>query len=144
MQQAAALTLIIKAVRSKKELGVMCYTGYTYEYLIRSGNAEQKGLLATVDLLIDGPYIAAKHANLRWRGSSNQRLIALTDRYRDTVEAIEGGQDISAGLQFSIDADGSLVYIGVPPVQGFEAEFEWQLQKRGIRLKPSLRQSERT
>lgn len=140
MQQAAALNLLIKRVRLTRELGVVCYTGYTYEYLNRSGNPEQMNLLAAVDLLIDGRYVAAKHANLRWRGSSNQRLIALTDRYRDTVKAIEEGQDMSAGLEFSMDADGSLIYVGVPPVQGFEAEFERLLQNRGIRLTPSLRE----
>lgn len=34
------------------------------------------GLLAVTDVLVDGPFVQAKHSyQLKWRGSSNQRLI---------------------------------------------------------------------
>lgn len=59
-----------------KELGktIWCYTGYEYENII--GDADIRGLLQFVDVVVDGPFME-KHADisLLFRGSSNQRLI---------------------------------------------------------------------
>lgn len=84
--QAAALTALSKRIRSRG-LGVVCYTGYTLEQL-QSPDAPEgsAGLLEQVDLLIDGPFLIDQMQNLPWRGSANQRLIALTPRYRDALE----------------------------------------------------------
>jgi anaerobic ribonucleoside-triphosphate reductase activating protein len=38
-------------------------------------------LLAHTDILIDGPYRQKEAANLRWRGSRNQRIHYLTPAY---------------------------------------------------------------
>lgn len=112
MQQAPALTALIDCVRARRDLGVICYTGYRHEQL---RNRSQRDLLARVDLLIDGPYDASRHADLLWRGSSNQRLLALTGRYAD---ALDDG-DRSAGLEFSFTAQGRFSFAGVPPWPGY-------------------------
>jgi anaerobic ribonucleoside-triphosphate reductase activating protein len=61
-----------------KELGyeVAAYTGFTWENLIAKGTRGQKELLAYLDILVDGPFILAlRDLEIRFRGSSNQRII---------------------------------------------------------------------
>ena len=63
-------------------LGVICFTGYAHDDLVRRDEANL--LLAHVDLLVDGPYVAELPENERALvGSTNQRFIPLTSRYRD-------------------------------------------------------------
>lgn len=63
-------------------LGVICFTGYTIE-AVRSSHGGSE-LLRHVDLLIDGPYVAANSdTNRALVGSTNQRFVHLTDRYAD-------------------------------------------------------------
>ena len=81
--QATALCDLIDLIRQKKNFGVIVYTGFTFEELRGSCAPENSGeLLRRIDLLIDGPYISELNDNASLRGSSNQRLIWLTDRYK--------------------------------------------------------------
>lgn len=55
-----------------------CYTGFVYEDITDHAMLR---LLDYVDVLIDGPYIAAlRDTTLHFRGSSNQRIIELNDK----------------------------------------------------------------
>ena len=54
---------------------VAAYSGYTFEQLLR-GTPEQKQLLSTIDILIDGPFLQGeKSLELSFRGSRNQRIL---------------------------------------------------------------------
>lgn len=59
-------------------LNVWCYTGYTYETILSMAyeNDIYMKLLQTIDVLIDGKFMKDKKSfNLKFRGSSNQRII---------------------------------------------------------------------
>ncbi|MFI8962607.1 4Fe-4S single cluster domain-containing protein [Streptomyces sp. NPDC053493] len=144
--QAEALSALLDAVRARRpDFSAMAYSGFRHEALLR-GTPAQRALLDRLDLLVDGPYVAARHAPLRWRGSANQRLLALTDRYADVVAGLAaGGGDGSAGIELSMGADGSFSWAGVPPVPGFREAFEAHLAARGLvpRTEPTDRK-ERT
>ncbi len=57
-------------------LSVMTYTGYTWEHIVQSRSPGVRLLLDNTDILVDGPYIdSLRKPGLRWRGSSNQRII---------------------------------------------------------------------
>jgi anaerobic ribonucleoside-triphosphate reductase activating protein len=120
--QAAALARLVGLVRERRDLSVMCYTGYSLARLRRRGGATA-ALLSCVDLLVDGPYVAHRHADLRWRASANQRVHQLTGRHAADLT----GADTSAGLQFEVGADDSLYWLGVPPAPGFRDRFEREL-----------------
>lgn len=62
--------------------GILCYSGYYFEELIKKGFAEH---LKLIDLLIDGRYIKIYDRGTPWRGSDNQRFIILSDRYKDVI-----------------------------------------------------------
>ena len=63
----------------RKELGwnVWSFSGFTYE-IIKEYGKEPWELLKSLDALIDGPFILKKRdLSLKYRGSSNQRLLHL-------------------------------------------------------------------
>ncbi|MFF5403403.1 4Fe-4S single cluster domain-containing protein [Streptomyces misionensis] len=133
--QARALAELLDAVRERRpDFGAMAYSGFRHEALLRGG-PDRRALLDRLDLLVDGPYLAARHGSLRWRGSDNQRLIPLTDRYRQALAE----PDTTAGIELSVDADGSLSWAGVPPAPGFRERLEEQLAARGFVLHTEAR-----
>ncbi|MEG0367649.1 MAG: anaerobic ribonucleoside-triphosphate reductase activating protein [Coprobacillus sp.] len=60
---------------------VWCYTGYLLEDFLDGGRAHSHitdELMSYIDVLVDGPFIAEeKNIRLKFRGSSNQRVIDL-------------------------------------------------------------------
>ncbi|HOO56456.1 MAG TPA: 4Fe-4S single cluster domain-containing protein, partial [bacterium] len=135
MLQSEALFDLITEVRQACNLGVVCYTGFTIEELIQEGTSEQKLLLKEIDMLIDGPYIQEKHENLLWRGSSNQRLIPLSGRYRESIVRLTPNNDRTAGMQFFLDHHGIPGYYGVPHVPGFDEKFLSEMERRGVNIR---------
>lgn len=79
--QAEAVAETIRCLREVQrfDAGVIVYTGYRIEELSVVPGADL--LLAQTDLLIDGPYVRDLDDGGSLRGSSNQRVIPLTDRY---------------------------------------------------------------
>ncbi|MBQ8936801.1 MAG: anaerobic ribonucleoside-triphosphate reductase activating protein [Bacteroidaceae bacterium] len=76
MQQPEAFTELARAIRARTQKTIWCYTGYTYETLLRM--PAQRTLLQLLDVLVDGPFISAqKDTDLLFRGSANQRLIDI-------------------------------------------------------------------
>ena len=72
--QAAGFAKLAKLLKAKG-YEVASYTGYTFEALL-AGSAEQRQLLETIDVLIDGPFLQAqKSLEIAFRGSKNQRIL---------------------------------------------------------------------
>lgn len=75
--QARVLEIINHVREAYPEKEIWCWTGYKYETLSadKVGKYSRK-LLMNIDVLVDGPFIEAKKdLSLRFRGSSNQRII---------------------------------------------------------------------
>lgn len=78
----AAAAGLAKAAR-ELGLSVMTFSGYTLEELRRRPEPEVAELIASTDILVDGPYDRDQPDTARrWVGSQNQRIHFLTDRYR--------------------------------------------------------------
>ena len=133
MLQAEALSTLIDQIRTEKDLGVMCYTGFCLEHLQKQGTTSQKTLLKKIDLLIDGVYVENLQDDLLWRGSSNQRLLLLSNRYREFLEA---QSDRSAGLEFFLTEIGEVGFSGVPTQVNFRQEFESRMFNRSVIVNP--------
>ncbi|RJT97361.1 radical SAM protein [Arthrobacter frigidicola] len=87
-------------------LGVITFTGYAIEALQEDVRAQ--GLLLATDLLIDGPYekdLAERQRALV--GSTNQRFIHLSDRYRGYRPEIARNR-----IDLRIGADGTVEMAG--------------------------------
>lgn len=115
--QAGALVELVDGLRQRRpDLSTMSYSGYRVEWLRVKGSPDQGRLLARLDLLVDGPYVERRHASLLWRGSRNQRIHALTPRHRAELRRLD---DTSAGMEWSLDRDLNLGWVGIPPTRGF-------------------------
>lgn len=84
---AAALAEIGRLAQSKG-LNVMTYSGYTYERLIDIAKTDKgvHDLLSVTNYLVDGPFVLAKRdITLKYRGSSNQRILDVTCYPNSTI-----------------------------------------------------------
>ena len=74
MLQAEAFTALAKEIKRQTKKDIWCYTGFTFEALLK--DKERRALLEQLDVLVDGPFVRSlRDVRLRFRGSSNQRLI---------------------------------------------------------------------
>lgn len=72
--QNLELIQVLKAVKDKVEKPIWVYSGYTYEEIME--NEKRTELLKLCDVLVDGRFVEdLKDLKLKFRGSSNQRII---------------------------------------------------------------------
>ena len=92
-QNQETVLKLVKRVR--KELpgkSIWCFSGYIYEFLADGKIGEHsRELLRQLDVLVDGPFVMKmKDLKLKFRGSSNQRII-------DVPASLKAGKAIPAG-----------------------------------------------
>ena len=74
--RADILSFLKECSEKFPEKDVWMWTGYAYEYLIMYTVCRE--ILGHIDVLVDGPYIEEQRdVDLHWRGSGNQRVIAV-------------------------------------------------------------------
>lgn len=80
--QPGILHLVEKVRKELPEKNIWCYSGFTFEKLMTPGEYPHteitEKLLRKIDVLVDGRFVEELHSvALRFRGSSNQRIIDL-------------------------------------------------------------------
>jgi anaerobic ribonucleoside-triphosphate reductase activating protein len=94
--QAAACASLAGQVRGLG-LSVMTFTGYRWEELTSGERDDWNQLLESTDILVDGPFVQElRNIDLRFRGSSNQRLIHVP-------ASIVSGKPVVLPDEFSAD-----------------------------------------
>lgn len=84
MLQAAGLLRLVDEVKNKKNMDIICYTGYTLDQLIQQPpSREVLDFLKMIDVLIDGEYLEDLNDDKGLRGSSNQRIHFLSGKLSD-------------------------------------------------------------
>ena len=108
--QASALAIFLEHCRNIRDIDVILFTGYYYENLLAFPPASPvQKLLKLIDVLIDGPYVENENDNRGLRGSSNQRVIHLTEKLIDH-------EFIHTQRQTEIHISNGVVFLkGVPP-----------------------------
>lgn len=105
-EPTAHATAALALAKTSRELGlsVMVFSGFTIEELQEKAEPDVVELIATTDILVDGPYLRDEpDTERRWIGSRNQRIHFLTPRYsydeqwrtRNTLEIRVVGREIS-------------------------------------------------
>ncbi len=89
--QVEAFTLLARKIKEQTRKTIWCYTGFTIEEIRADERLAQ--MLPYIDVLVDGPFVLAlRDTQLHFRGSSNQRIIYLTEQHDDkaagTVDVI--------------------------------------------------------
>ncbi len=111
MAQAAGLAQVARLARQRRDLDIICFSGFTLEKLRATPPYPAVAhLLAQIDILIDGPYIANKNDNRGLRGSSNQRIHYLSNRLAGIeLDSIPRRAEV-------LVREGHMMMVGVPPI----------------------------
>jgi anaerobic ribonucleoside-triphosphate reductase activating protein len=117
MLQARGLAAVAEACR-REGLSVVVFSGYTLEAIRQTALPGSADLLASTDLLIDGPYVREQPETERnWAGSRNQRFHFFTQKYRPGIEfdpAFRHGFEIRFERGGFLGANGWPVELGEP------------------------------
>jgi anaerobic ribonucleoside-triphosphate reductase activating protein len=108
--QADALAAL-GSILQRQNLGIIVFSGFTLEQITQRNDPEWNALVAVTDLLVDGPFIQSLTCNLPLRGSSNQQLHYLSERYKPYQESLTTG---TSGVEVFIDPSGQVVVTGFP------------------------------
>jgi anaerobic ribonucleoside-triphosphate reductase activating protein len=108
LQQPEAAAELLAAARARG-LSTLAFSGYTLEEIRALPHGPS--VLAHLDVLVDGRYVAAKRLASGLRGSANQQIHLLTERYRRSdVEA-------TPVAEIRIGPTGEVVLTGVDPLK---------------------------
>lgn len=73
-QNEVDLLQVLRDIKKEVQKEIWIFSGYTYEEILK--DKDKKKLLEECDVLVDGRFVEAlKDLSLRFRGSSNQRII---------------------------------------------------------------------
>jgi anaerobic ribonucleoside-triphosphate reductase activating protein len=108
-EQPDAALALVSAVRARSGLSILVFSGYTIEEI--RALPQGPAILAQIDVLVDGRYEARQRLGRGLRGSANQRIHILSERY--------GAADVEATpeAEIRIDAQGRVVLTGVDPLR---------------------------
>ena len=109
LDQAFELELFLKELKRETNLGVVLFTGYTSEQIFEDYRC--RSIAALCDLIIAGPFVKEQTPDRRmWIGSKNQKIIEITDRYKDLCQSWPMGKlDIEICI-----SDGEISFNGTP------------------------------
>lgn len=110
MLQARQLAILAHLLRAHG-LSIMTYTGYPLADIRNTELPGADALLAVTDILVDGPFLQEQAAPLLWRGSHNQHVHFLTDRYAEWADRINRRHAV---VEFSIGPD-RMITTGIWP-----------------------------
>ena len=109
--QIDALYSLVKNIKDKSNLSIIVYTGYTINALCELKNFKVEQLInGMIDILIDGEYVDELNDGVALRGSSNQTVHILSERYKG-FEAIYTLKKRDAEILVS---DKEIFFVGIP------------------------------
>ena len=129
--QADELATMLDRVKTKRDYGVIIYTGFLKEELENNIGDETRRLLEHADILIDGHYIQELDDGKPYRGSSNQRIHLITDRYKRVFDEYYYGTD-KRNIEIDVKRD-NVYMVGVPSKNGIEVWRQFKKKADGNR-----------
>ena len=110
--QMVPLKNLIKKIKENTNLDIICFTGFLYEELLKKNDETIKYILNNIDILIDGKYIEEKNENNYLRGSSNQNIIFLSDRYKAYEKDMKNLKN--RNVEYTWKNEREMFIIGIP------------------------------
>ena len=132
-EQAPGVGLLCRLVR-KKGLSVMLYTGWEYKDICHLDNQAVRDLLDRIDILVDGAFIKRlADKDLPWRGSGNQQIRFLTDRYSPDCLLVKDQLQV----EWQLNPGAPLQVTGFPGESDIKELTERLAAEAGILLEPT-------
>lgn len=125
--QAGELVPLCEWLVSEVSDDILIYTGYTLEQLRAREDADTDHLLELIAALVDGEYKEELNLGNGIKGSENQRLYVLREKYEReyrSLDVVTGGE---RAVQPFIRHNGSVITTGFER-PGFIADFSRNLQ----------------
>ena len=103
--QSDSLIALINMIKLKRDLGIIIYTGFIYDEI------KENPLTALSDIIIDGDYQEKLNDGLSLRGSSNQNICLITQRYSKDINiyGVPGRK-----VEFHLDSNNKITMAGIP------------------------------
>lgn len=120
MLQAAGLARLLSEVKEDNPgLSVIAFSGFTLAQLREKAVSVPgiRAFLGHLDVLIDGLYIQALNDGRGLRGSANQKIHFLTERYREAEQEFEWGP---RKVEFHL-LSRELLMVGIPSQRALKA-----------------------
>lgn len=108
LQQPEAALALLEGAKAR-DMSTLAFSGYTLDEIREQPHGP--AILANLDVLIDGRYVAAERNAAGLRGSANQRIHLLTSRH--TLAEVEA----TPVAEIRIHPNGDLVLTGVNPLK---------------------------
>lgn len=108
LQQPDAVLALVQGIRQAGNLSIVVFSGYTLDEIRALPLGPE--IVENIDVLIDGRYDPHERMARHLRGSANQRVHLLTERY--TMADIEATPE----AEIIIDAQGRVTLSGVAPL----------------------------
>jgi len=84
---------LLKRIKAETGKNIWLYSGYTFEQILQ--NEKQKELLFWCDVLVDGLFVLARRdLKLKFRGSSNQRIIDVSPSLASSEVQLLAGYEV--------------------------------------------------
>ena len=125
--QPEPLYYLCKWLKEYTSLGIIVFTGYKYDDLVKRDQSIINKLLNNIDLLIAGPFKKELNDNKGLRGSSNQTFNYLTEKYLKYKEEIESGV---REVEITFNEKESFL-IGVPGEDTLKSFYEIHSENKG-------------
>ena len=109
-QQPRPLAELCRRVK-EAGLSVFVFSGYTLGEIQASSDPAAHCLLGLIDILLAGRFVETRACRSLWRGSENQTVHFLTDRYRAQDFDLDSG---AAEVEVILGRSGEVVITGFP------------------------------
>lgn len=126
-QDMQAMFDFLNGIRRQSSLSVMVYSGFLLPEL--QSDPEKSRLLPLLDILVDGPYRHELNDGSLWKGSSNQTIHFLSERYSSMADQVRSRK--GRPLEFQVTADMKLDLTGIPPAD-FRQKLEKSLKEKNL------------
>lgn len=128
-QQVKQLSELIRYISTNISEDILIYSGYTLRQLKKWQNPFVEDILNNVAALVDGKYIEEKNDNSPLKGSSNQIVHILNEKYRSRYETIlKGHRQVQ-----TVTVQDTVLALGIP-LKHTKSTFQQQLPNYGIQM----------
>lgn len=123
-EQPEALRALLEAINKISD-DIIIYTGGDYDQLKHS----HQDIIDLASVIIDGPYIEEQNCDVVMRGSANQRIIIVNDKYREFYQRYLG----AAKNQIqNFTAHDGVISVGIHR-PGFHEELNKVVEGKGLK-----------
>ena len=129
--RAEELATMLDRIKKERDYGVIIYSGFLKEDLEKNNDTGVKRLLQHADILIDGHYVQELDDGKPYRGSSNQKIHLVTDRYKSIFNDYYYGTN-KRNIEIDIDKD-NVYKVGVPSKNGIDVWRQFKKKADGNR-----------